>query len=76
MMQILTAQILTKAGWYNSWIDGVRRWHHKTLPTYPGSHFKTLNEAKAIHCSCSPNQTPPATSVPASKGGVECLRTR
>lgn len=45
MTERVTADTLIHAGWYNSWIDGVRRWHHRTLP----AHFKTLAEAKAIY---------------------------
>lgn len=40
----LTAETLIQLGWKNSWIDGVRRWHHDRLP----AHFKTLPEAKAL----------------------------
>ncbi len=44
-MPRVTADTLKQVGWYNSWIDGVRRWHHKNLP----AHFKTLAEAKALY---------------------------
>lgn len=41
----VTADTLIQNGWFNSWIDGVRRWHHNNLP----AHFKSLEEAKALY---------------------------
>ena len=44
----VTAGTLRQSGWTNSWIDGVRRWHHKRLI----AHFKSLDDAKAIYREC------------------------
>lgn len=59
-MKKVTADTLIQNGWHNSWIDGIRRWHHDRLM----AHFKSLADAKKIYLEY---QLPPPAVPPSER---------